>query len=144
MPDTLRDNLVRKVIAAATLTAVDLRRQLVDRTPRSDVARPHTADAWNVTQPVFTGDAVEFRIRNPRSAADPPAIEWLEEGTRGGQIIMPKTAKVLAWTGPSGPVFARRVVRGATPAFHFLFGPTGVLTQPNVADVARSAFLRTR
>lgn len=60
---------------------------------------------------------------------------WVERGTSGGQTIVPVHASVLAWplggaggpsarlsgaprkgVGRSGMAFARRVIRGATPA----------------------------
>jgi hypothetical protein len=39
---------------------------------------------------------------------------WLELGTPGGKIIVPKTKKVLSWIGPDGKRrFARKVKQGA-------------------------------
>jgi hypothetical protein len=39
---------------------------------------------------------------------------FLELGTPGGKIIVPKTKKVLSWIGPDGKrIFRRKVVQGA-------------------------------
>ncbi len=57
-------------------------------------------------------------IRNIRMIAS-----WVDKGTQGGQIIRPVRAKVLRFVVGGSTVFARRVVRGATPARNFFEEP---------------------
>ena len=45
---------------------------------------------------------------------------WLEAGTAGGTVILPKKGKVLAWKSAGKMVFARRVVKGAMASRSFL------------------------
>ncbi len=91
--------------------------------------------------PVKTGNlrrSIHIGSITPRSAtvlASARYAAWVEHGTPGGQTILPVHASVLAWplggaggkfarlsgaprkgTGRSGMAFAKRVIRGATPA----------------------------
>lgn len=47
---------------------------------------------------------------------------WHHEGTTGGQITVPKKGRYLVWTDrrTGRRIYATRVVRGATPANHYL------------------------
>ena len=136
----LRQKLIERVTAAATMLAVDVRGALRDATPRSQQGQSHTADQWTATPPTFDGQAITFTVRNQRAQI----IEWLRFGTQA-HWILPVKARALHWVGPGGEdVFARRVFHRGTTGNDFLYGPEGVLAERNLSDMTRAAFERTR
>jgi len=48
---------------------------------------------------------------------------WVDDGTVGGQLIEPKQGLALRFVVGGETVFARRVIRGSTPAAHFFKEP---------------------
>lgn len=72
-------------------------------------------------------------IRNTRNYAS-----YVDDGTQGGQIIIPRRARVLRFSVAGSVVFATRVVRGATPARRFFKEPMPARWSQALADAARA------
>lgn len=54
-----------------------------------------------------TGRGYEIRLTNAARHAG-----WLNDGTKGGTVIVPRKSKMLSWRGDGGRRFAKRVIRG--------------------------------
>lgn len=93
---------------AAEITKNDTR----DAAP---VASGETRDSVDVAL-VEAGEVVRYEIE----ATTPQAL-WTDEGSPGGQLIVPVSKKALFWDGADHPV--RSVIRGTIPAQHWFGEP---------------------
>ncbi|WP_375483339.1 HK97 gp10 family phage protein [uncultured Jatrophihabitans sp.] len=90
---------------------------LVEELAKKNAPKGRTGDleeSIQMTPPVIVGGRVEVTVE-----ATAPYALYVHEGTRP-HVIEPRTARVLAWEGPDGPVFSRRVSHPGTKANPFL------------------------
>jgi hypothetical protein len=145
----LKNKIIKRAQGAMTLTAVELRTQLREATPKNT---GKTSRGWYATPPTFDGSSISFRIRHPQDGSSPaasPRPEWLSSGT-APHVIRAVNARVLAFPGGGGgtmPTKTGGAMVFAKQVFHPGFRGTGfierTLSQDNVAQVLRRAFQQT-
>lgn len=136
--DSTKLKVRNHALATVREARVEIRDQ-VRRDTNKDTGR--TSRAWYATEITQVGSQLSFRMRHDQDASNPPDVLWLDQGTRGGTLIVPLKGKALKFTTPAGTVFRRSVVRGATPAYNFI-GP--VFNRANWQRVLRAASVRVR